>query len=168
MRARCRVCLRSCALTRRGNVWHHGACVLLPDGRRPRCLGAGVPPLGQPGPEFDLLPEVLRARTQFLVRPYLDGTVYLLHFDEPFGHAKHYTGWASDLYGRLAHHGGPSGANLLWHVAKAGIGWSLARTWEGDRYLERRLKRRGGAARLCPVCRPELVERLLTGDTARR
>jgi hypothetical protein len=86
--------------------------------------------------------------------------VYLLHLDEPFGHAKHYTGWASDLYGRLAHHGTTSGANLLLHVAKAGIGWQLARTWDGDRYLERRLKRAGGATRRCPICRPDLAVRL--------
>jgi hypothetical protein len=89
---------------------------------------------------------------------------YLLHFDAPFGHARHYTGWASDLYGRLAHHGGPGGANLLQHVAKAGIGWQLARTWDGDRYLERRLKRRGGATRRCPICCPDLAERLLASS----
>lgn len=162
-RGRCRVCWRSCALTRRGLTWWHRATVRLPDGRRPRCLGSGLPPFGQPGPEFDLLPEVLRARTQTLTRPYPGGTVYLLHLDEPFGHAKHYTGWASDLYGRLAHHGTTSGANLLLHVAKAGGTWTLARTWNGDRYLERRLKAHG-ATRRCPICRPDLAEQLLAAS----
>jgi len=80
------------------------------------------------------------------------GTVYLLHFDEPFGHARHYSGWASNLEGRLRHHERGTGANLLRHVRNAGIGWTLARTWTGDRNLERRLKNRGGAARLCPLC----------------
>ena len=25
------------------------------------------------------------------------GTVYLLHFSEPYKHARHYTGWTEDL-----------------------------------------------------------------------
>jgi hypothetical protein len=36
-----------------------------------------------------------------------------------------------------------------------GIGWKLARTWEGSRQRERQLKRRGGASRRCPICRAE-------------
>lgn len=82
----------------------------------------------------------------------MNGTVYLLHFDEPFGHARHYLGWARNLDARLAHHKRGTGANLLRHVAAAGIHWRLARTWRGDRHLERRLKNRGGASRICPIC----------------
>ena len=82
----------------------------------------------------------------------MQGTCYLLHFDRPFGHAKHYLGWAKNLDGRLWHHRKGTGANLLKHVRAAGIDWSLARTWAGDRNLERKLKNRGGASRLCPVC----------------
>lgn len=162
MRARCRVCWSPRTLTRRGLVWWHLAPVRW-HGRRVRCLGAGLPPLGQPGPEFDLLPEVLDARMRFLAPEHLGGTVYLLHLDPPFQHARHYLGWAGpgNLSARLAHHAAGSGANLLLHAAKAGSTWRLARTWSGDRYLERRLKRRGGAARVCPVCRPELAERVL-------
>jgi predicted GIY-YIG superfamily endonuclease len=81
------------------------------------------------------------------------GTIYLLHFDSPFGHAKHYTGWASRLEARLAHHAKGTGANLLRHVGQAGIGWTLARTWEGDRNRERQLKNQGGASRHCPICK---------------
>ena len=83
----------------------------------------------------------------------VQGTVYLLHFDRPFGHARHYLGWASNLEGRLWHHEHGDGANLLKHVKRAGITWTLARTWEGDRHLERRLKNRGGHSRLCPLCK---------------
>jgi hypothetical protein len=159
-RERCRVCRRSCALTGRGLAWWHRPrfAVAYPPSEV-RCQGAGLPPVGQPGPTVEPLPGQVVDRAD-LARPYPGGTVYLLHFDAPFGHARHYTGWASDLYGRLAHHGGPGGANLLQHVAKAGIGWQLARTWDGDRYLERRLKRRGGATRRCPICCPDLAERL--------
>jgi hypothetical protein len=64
-------------------------------------------------------------------------------------------GWAGpgNRSWRLAHHAAGTGANLLRHVAKAGISWELVRTWPGDRHLERRLKNRGGHARLCPTCR---------------
>jgi hypothetical protein len=83
------------------------------------------------------------------------GTVYLLHFERPFGHARHYLGWTDGpLERRLALHGGPGGANLMRHVAAAGIGWRLARVWDGDRHRERQLKNQGGRARLCPVCGP--------------
>jgi hypothetical protein len=83
------------------------------------------------------------------------GTVYLVCFDAPFGHARHYLGWAGpgNLTARLSHHAAGTGANLLRHVARAGISWELVRTWPGDRHLERRLKNRGGHARLCPTCR---------------
>ena len=80
------------------------------------------------------------------------GTVYLLHFDRPYRHAKHYLGWAADLDARLADHAAGRGARLLAVVRAAGIGWSLARTWPGSRARERQLKRQGGASRCCPAC----------------
>lgn len=81
------------------------------------------------------------------------GTVYLIHFDRPFGHAKHYTGWASDLDARLWHHRNGTGARLLAVVRQAGIGWQVARTWQNvDRHYERALKKQGGASRRCPLC----------------
>jgi hypothetical protein len=90
------------------------------------------------------------------------GTVYLLHFDRPFGHARHYLGWAGpgNLDARLAHHRAGTGGNLLRHVGRAGITWHLARTWPGDRTLERRMKCRGSTRR-CPTCHPELAAWLL-------
>ncbi|WP_218061857.1 hypothetical protein, partial [Planobispora rosea] len=80
------------------------------------------------------------------------GTVYLLHFAQPYRHARHYTGQTSDLAGRLAEHAAGHGARLLAVVREAGITWSLARTWTGDRTRERALKRQGGASRRCPLC----------------
>ena len=82
------------------------------------------------------------------------GTIYLLHFDEPFGHARHYLGWAKDLDARLALHGTANGSALMRAVAAAGIGWQLARTWPGDRHRERQLKQRGHT-RKCPLCQAE-------------
>jgi predicted GIY-YIG superfamily endonuclease len=95
------------------------------------------------------------ATTAELVGTGQQGTIYLLHFDRPFGHARHYLGWARDLEARLAVHGKAHGSALLRAVAAAGIDWQLARTWPGDRYRERQLKDIGGHARKCPICRAE-------------
>lgn len=84
------------------------------------------------------------------------GTVYLLHLSEPFGHARHYTGFAAGggrgLARRLARHGTARGARLLAVAREAGVTWELARTWPGTRARERQLKTQGGAARRCPLC----------------
>lgn len=85
-------------------------------------------------------------------RSHPAGTVYLLHFHAPYRHARHYTGWTSDLPERLAEHRAGRGARLLAVVQGAGITWSLARTWTGGRGRERALKRQGGASRRCPLC----------------
>lgn len=81
-------------------------------------------------------------------------TVYLIHFDRAFKHARHYLGSTNDLAARLADHEKGAGARLMAVIAAAGIPWQLARTWSGGRQLERQLKRHGGATRLCPICTP--------------
>lgn len=82
------------------------------------------------------------------------GTIYLIHFDEPYRHAKHYLGWTRDLEARLELHRNGRGARLMSIVSGAGIGWIVARTWERQtRVEERRLKNRGGSARHCPICK---------------
>jgi len=99
--------------------------------------------------------EIVRKLSEVLINEG-DGTVYLLHFDEPYKHARHYMGWASKLEERLAEHEAGTGANLLKYVKAAGIGWTLVRIWENrNRYEERRLKNMGGLARVCPVCQAE-------------
>jgi predicted GIY-YIG superfamily endonuclease len=77
------------------------------------------------------------------------GTVYLLHFSQPYKHTRHYTGWASDLKARLAELEQGQGARLLQVIKAAGISWTLARTWPGDRKRERELKSMGGVSRRC-------------------
>ena len=84
----------------------------------------------------------------------MKGTIYLIHFDSPFKHAKHYLGWAKDLDARLEHHRNGTGANLMRVLKEHGIGWVVARLWhDADRNYERSLKNRGGASRLCPICK---------------
>jgi hypothetical protein len=83
------------------------------------------------------------------------GIVYLLHFDPPYRHAKHYIGYSASsgfLKARLAAHERGQGARLLEVVHEAGIGWQLARTWPGTPARERQIKRQGGASRCCPMC----------------
>lgn len=88
------------------------------------------------------------------IAPTNIGTIYLLHFDRPFKHARHYLGWTRDLDARLEAHANGTGANLMRHVTNEGIGFVLARTWEGDRNLERQFKSNGHARR-CPLCLKE-------------
>jgi predicted GIY-YIG superfamily endonuclease len=87
-------------------------------------------------------------------RTAVEGTIYLLHFTpRGYRHAAHYLGWTEDLATRLDAHRKGRGARLMEVIAEAGLGFVLARTWTGTRALERRLKGRGGHARLCPICR---------------
>ena len=82
--------------------------------------------------------------------------VYLLHFSEPYKHARHYIGYADDLDARLARHRSGNGARLIQVIMDAGLDWRLARIWpDGDRKLERRLKNQKHGPRLCPICNGE-------------
>lgn len=81
-------------------------------------------------------------------------TVYLIHFDTPYKHARHYLGFATDLRVRLDSHYLGVGARLMQVVGQAGIKWHVVRTWKGDRGLERQLKNQKNSPRLCPICNP--------------
>ena len=88
----------------------------------------------------------------------MTGTVYLLHFDQPYKHARHYVGWtARNVKRRLAEHEAGRGARLLAVVREAGIGWQLARLWPG------------GHARKCPLCgvTPRCLPRNRDGSLSR-
>jgi predicted GIY-YIG superfamily endonuclease len=80
------------------------------------------------------------------------GTIYLIHLDTPYKHARHYTGWTTDLPARLQAHREGRGARLMEVITQAGITWRLARTWPGGRSRERAIKDRHEAPRLCPEC----------------
>jgi hypothetical protein len=111
------------------------------------------------------------------------GTVYLIHFDRPIGNharpnrvavAQHYIGHAApgQLLERVAEDfaGGCRAPKIMQYAARAGVVFQLARLWEGGHDLERRLKRRGGASRLCPLCgvRPRVVPVTRGPEAARR
>lgn len=97
--------------------------------------------------------------------------IYLVHFERPFGHAKHYLGFTDlTLRERFARHKSLAkirrGSALLRAVLEAGIGFKVVRIWPaGDRNEERRMKGNGKSWR-CPVCcgrityeaAPDLIE----------
>src|SRR5215813_3509206 len=82
------------------------------------------------------------------------GVIYLLHFDRPYAHARHYTGWTEHLLARLDTHAAGRGARLVAVIWQAGIGFTLVRVCEGTRATERAIKNAGGAVRYCPACTP--------------
>lgn len=86
-------------------------------------------------------------------------TVYLIHFSEPLGsdrhHAQHYIGFANDVDGRLYYHRKGSGSAITRAAKKRGLDLQVVRTWEGGKDLERKLKARHEAPRLCPLCQAQ-------------
>ena len=83
------------------------------------------------------------------------GVIYLLHFDQPYRHAKHYTGWTEDLLDRLDRHA--AGAAPAWSRSSGKPGsaspWSASA--KAPARTERAIKNAGGAARYCPACTPQ-------------
>ncbi len=92
-------------------------------------------------------------------------TVYLIHFDRPYiaktGKQKktagHYLGSTADLAFRIREHANGRGARLMEIITQEGIGWSVVRTWNGDRKTERKLKNRHNHAALCPCCNQNIA-----------
>jgi hypothetical protein len=85
--------------------------------------------------------------------------IYLLHFDRPVsGLAGHYLGYADVLGPRLQRHADGLGSVLTRAAREQGITFQLARTWQGDRRTERRMKGRPRGSnhvyRYCPICKP--------------
>lgn len=81
------------------------------------------------------------------------GTLYLIHFERPLAHARHYLGWTQDLDKRLDAHRAGWGGKLMRAVGVAGIPWSVVWTGPGDRNRERLIKNRGSLVRCCPTCK---------------
>lgn len=82
--------------------------------------------------------------------------IYLVHFERPFKHAKHYVGFTDvTLHERFARHTSNArlrrGSALMRAVLEAGIKFKVVRTWPGDRETEKRMKVSGNSWR-CPVC----------------
>lgn len=85
----------------------------------------------------------------------ITGIIYLIHFDEPLHHAKHYIGYTENLPQRLQRHRAGHGARILEVLKERGITWKLARIWTGDKSLERKIKRQKCSPKLCPICKAQ-------------
>lgn len=83
------------------------------------------------------------------------GVIYLLHFDSPLSHARHYLGFCTAyerLDSRFEYHAKGNGSRLLAAVQERGITWRLARLWRGTRNDERAFKNLHAAKKYCPLC----------------
>ena len=116
----------------------------------------------RPAPLFTLETAVFIALPQYefsLPKEIPPGSkVYLIHFDKPLKHARHYLGYSKDdVRGRVQKHRTGNGARLMEAARKNGISWHVSRIWEGDYELEHILKRQHNARHLCPTCIQEKI-----------
>lgn len=84
--------------------------------------------------------------------------VYILHFSQPYFHARHYVGFTEDAGQRLKEHlnSSSSGSPLVRAALDSGITVSVAKVFsDGDRDLERKIKKAHRTARYCPICQRE-------------
>lgn len=90
-------------------------------------------------------------------------TIYLVHFDRPYEHARHYlgstgtNGYQTSVRDRLDRHRAGGGARLLAVANVAGVTYRVVRVWVGPetgRDYEAQLKRGGSSGGYCAVCHP--------------
>lgn len=82
--------------------------------------------------------------------------VYLLCFETPYKHSRHYCGFGLDVYRRVDAQlqNKRTAAKFVKVVHKAGIKIHLARLWPGEsRSFERRLKNTHNLKKYCPICK---------------
>jgi hypothetical protein len=83
--------------------------------------------------------------------------IYVLHFERPYHHARHYVGFAEhDVENRVREQLTSTGRRpspLVRAVVAAGIGVVLAAVIEGTREDERKIKRGAKTSSVCPHCR---------------
>lgn len=68
---------------------------------------------------------------------------------------RNYLGFTDDLDERTSRHLTGFGGRLPAVFSELGISFTIARTWDGDRALERKLKKRKNGRKLCPICPKE-------------
>jgi hypothetical protein len=100
------------------------------------------------------MPAVSPDQHRLSLRPNVPGNVYVLHFEPAYKHAQHYVGWTEgEVCDRVAVHLQGRGSPLVRAAVAAGVDVQLAATYEGTRYLERRLKGWHHTSRFCAICR---------------
>lgn len=85
--------------------------------------------------------------------------VYVIHFDKPYKHAKHYTGIAKNVEARMKEHKGSYGSKLMAVLKKYNIGFKYNIIAEYPTYSEakaeeKRLKTKvKQPKKYCPICK---------------
>ena len=91
--------------------------------------------------------------------------VYLLHFQQPISHARHYLGVTNDLTARMLTHAGGNGAAITKELHRLGIGFTLVRAWDAPsgRVDEKLFKKQKNGPRFCPLCYPHEYQKSIQG-----
>lgn len=85
--------------------------------------------------------------------------VYVLHIEPAYKHAAHYTGWSSEIEGRVLEHLSGKGARLCQVAIEAGCHLILSYVEQGaNRERERAIKSRGAGRCVCPICNGQSVQ----------
>lgn len=94
--------------------------------------------------------------------------IYLLHFERPLHHARHYLGWSAGTgEDRIEAHRAGHASKLTAAVVRAGIKIEVGRIWpEGTREQEHRMKAHSErlcfrTSELCYICRYERRESVM-------
>lgn len=86
-----------------------------------------------------------------------NGYIYVLHFNTPIAHARHYVGCTSHLKQRLSTHAIGHGSRLTRELHDRGYNWTLAALYQAPlavmRRVERAAKDQKNGPRLCSICR---------------
>ena len=84
------------------------------------------------------------------------GTVYVIHFEPSFKHARHYVGFTkrTDYMERINEHKEGKGSKLTQAAVKAGCKVQLVVVIEdATRHDERAIKNRKNTPKMCPTCK---------------
>jgi len=85
-------------------------------------------------------------------------STYILHFNTPLAHARHYVGCSAHIRHRINQHNKGNGSRITQVCVERGIEFVLARVFKGkDRKFERKLKRTHSVRDYCPLCMGDRV-----------
>lgn len=86
----------------------------------------------------------------------MTGYIYVLHFETPLSHARHYVGCTTKIEKRLSAHAVGAGSRLTRELRRQGIAWHLASLFccsrQQMRRIERKIKNCHGGGRYCETC----------------
>lgn len=101
--------------------------------------------------------------------------IYILHFQQPRYHARHYTGSTTDLLRRLDEHWTGKGSRLTQALYRDAQDWTLAALYSlkqpnpldlSIREIEQAVKASANAPRHCPICQGPLFTKAPRGTIA--